>query len=218
MARKKVRPFEFVSCMELREMLGRRARDEQELVEALEDVPQESIYYHTHSFFLRHKYMAGVFPNDFATWVAIQVRDKALGEQLSIIDPFDYKDMEVLREELITIIDRHLSRIPITPKVVYGEAFYFARSTIIEVLTGIISRNLTEFYNALSNVDASAIYFHFFEARRRNKERKNDFTLWMKEQLGMQNLAEKMDFIPYMRSLEVVREKLLGLCKEETSN
>ena len=90
--------------------------------------------------------MAGVFPNDFATWAAIQVRDKALGEQLSIIDPFDYKDMEVLRQELITIIDRHLSRIPITPKVVYGEAFYFARSTIIEVPTGIISRNLTEFY------------------------------------------------------------------------
>ncbi len=71
MARKKVRPFEFVSCMELREMLDRRARDEQELAEAPEEVPQESVYYHTHSFFLRHKYIAGIFPNDYAPRVAL---------------------------------------------------------------------------------------------------------------------------------------------------
>jgi len=76
---------------------------------------------------------------------------------------------------------------------------------------------LTEFYNALASVGAGAIYFHFFEARKRGKERKNDFTVWVKEQLGMENLAEKMDFIPYMYSLEGVRKKLLGLCKQEIS-
>ena len=46
-------PFAFVGCIELREILGRRARDERELMEELEQVPAESIYYHTDSVFLR---------------------------------------------------------------------------------------------------------------------------------------------------------------------
>ena len=87
MTKEKVeRPFLFVGCWELREMLGRSARDEQQLLEAIEEVPSDSIYYHTHSFFLRHKYIAGPYPNDFATWAAIQVRDRVLGEKLGIHD------------------------------------------------------------------------------------------------------------------------------------
>ena len=36
-------PFSFVGCWELREMLGRSARDEQQLLEALEEIPLDSI-------------------------------------------------------------------------------------------------------------------------------------------------------------------------------
>jgi uncharacterized protein DUF5752 len=39
-------PFHFVSCMELRESLGKRAQDLQRLLEIIEEVPAESIYYH----------------------------------------------------------------------------------------------------------------------------------------------------------------------------
>jgi hypothetical protein len=62
------RPFTFVGCLELREILGRRARDERELMEGLEQVPAGSIYYHTHSIFLRHPRIGGGHPNDFANW------------------------------------------------------------------------------------------------------------------------------------------------------
>ena len=41
--------FQFMACWELREMLGRRANDVQELLEALEEIPLDSIYFHTHS-------------------------------------------------------------------------------------------------------------------------------------------------------------------------
>ncbi|MDO9350753.1 MAG: DUF5752 family protein, partial [Deltaproteobacteria bacterium] len=75
-------PFFFTGCWELREMVGRSARDEQQLLEAIEEIPVDSLFYHTHSFFLRHLYIAGPYPNDFATWVAIQVRDRVLGEKL----------------------------------------------------------------------------------------------------------------------------------------
>ena len=37
-------PFRFVSCMELREVLGKRAMDEHRLLELIEEVPADSIY------------------------------------------------------------------------------------------------------------------------------------------------------------------------------
>jgi hypothetical protein len=43
-------PFLFTGCWELRQMLGRSARDERQLLEAIEEVPLDSIYYHTHGF------------------------------------------------------------------------------------------------------------------------------------------------------------------------
>lgn len=74
------RPFTFVGCLELREILGRRARDERELMEELDQIPAASVYYHTQSIFLRHPRIAGAYPNDFANWVASQIRDQVLGD------------------------------------------------------------------------------------------------------------------------------------------
>ena len=65
------RPFLFMACSELRQTLGEEADDEKRLVELLETVPLDSIYFHTHSYFLRHSYVERVYPNDFAQWVAM---------------------------------------------------------------------------------------------------------------------------------------------------
>src|SRR5262249_61325695 len=100
-------PFHFLGCWELREMLGRRVYDERELLEQLEEIPLDSVYYHTHTCLLRQR-MQGGYPNDFATWAAIQVRDRVLGEKLGIIDPQDVPDLEGLRVEVVSLIDDHL--------------------------------------------------------------------------------------------------------------
>jgi len=63
-------PFEFLQCLELREMLGRSAWDARELLAGIEDAPAESIIYHTRSYFLRSRYLAAPYPSDFATWAA----------------------------------------------------------------------------------------------------------------------------------------------------
>ena len=76
------RPFLFMACAELRQTLGEEADDEKRLVELLETVPLDSIYFHTHSYFLRHSYVERMYPNDFAQWVAMEVRDHVLGERL----------------------------------------------------------------------------------------------------------------------------------------
>ena len=53
-----MKEFHFMCCIEIKELLGKRADDEQELLELIEEVPIDSIYYHTHSYFLRHFHIA----------------------------------------------------------------------------------------------------------------------------------------------------------------
>ncbi len=205
----------FVGCVELREILGKKAENEKELAELLDEVPLDAIYYHTHSYFLRHQFVAGLYPNDFATWVALQVRDRVLGERLAAVDPFEFDGLEPLREELVSIIDDHLSRMPLVPGVILGEPFYFMQSRIIEVPTGHTASTLGEFRNALADVDASAIYYHMFEARIRLGRKENDFSIWIREHLGLPELARRVLAInPYLGSLERLRSRLLVLCDQ----
>jgi len=208
-------PFLFTGCWELREMLGRSARDEQQLVEAIEEIPLDSVYYHTHSFFLRHKYIVGPYPNDFATWAAIQVRDRVLGEKLGILDPYDFENLEAVRAEIVTIIEEHLSQLQIIPRAIYGEPFYFMQSRIIEVPTDLEARTLTEFREILATVDVSVVYYHTFEAMDRLGRKKGDFALWVGDQLALPELAKKISTLdPYMTSLESVRTRIIRLCDE----
>ncbi len=208
-------PFSFVGCWELREMLGRSARDEQQLLEVLEEIPLDSIYYHTLSFFLRHKYIAGPYPNDFATWAAIQVRDRVLGEKLAVLDPYDFENLEFLRAEIVTIIEEHLSELQIIPRAIYGEPFHFMQSRIVQAPTGLTARTLTEFREILANVDISVIYYHTFEAVLRLGRRNGDFALWIEGQLGLPELAQKISKLdPYMTSLETIRHRMIKLCDE----
>jgi hypothetical protein len=206
-------PFAFVGCTELVEILGAKADDELQLMHLLEEVPVDSIYYHTHAYFLRHQYLMGPYPNDFATWAATQVRDRMLGERLGVIDPYDFDTLEDLREALVTVVEDHLSKIQVIPRVEYGTPFYFMQSRLVEVPTDITARTLREFRDGLAAVDASALYFHFYAARIRQDQRQGDFTLWVEGELRMPALAQQLRRIdPYMFSLEQVRSRLVEIC------
>jgi len=211
-----MKEFHFMGCIEIKELLGKKADDEQELLELIEEVPIDSIYYHTHSYFLRHFHITGPYPNDFANWAAIQVRDRILGEKLAVVTPSGSKNLEDIRSELIELIDSHLSSIKIVPSVAYGQPFYFMQSRIIEIPTGDIASNLPDFYETIKTVDASAIYNHVFEARLRDRKGRSDFAIWLDEVLGLKELSDKIEMLDcYMYSLESLRAKLIDLCGQE---
>ena len=206
-------PFHFLGCWELREMLGRRAYDERELLEHLEEVPLDSIYFHTHSCFLRERTLLNAYPNDFATWAAIQVRDRVLGEKLGIVDPQDVPDLESLRAEVVSLIDDHLSEVRAVPRVMFGEPFYFMQSRVLEIPTGVKVRTLREFRDALEAVDAAVVYLHVVESRGRKGRRRNDFAAWIEDQLGLQDLAAAVGRLnPFPFGLEALRRHLITLC------
>ncbi|NGZ96466.1 MAG: hypothetical protein CV089_10125 [Nitrospira sp. WS110] len=208
--------FRFLGCSEIQEILGKQAEDERTLAELLEEVPLDSIYFHTHSFFLRHRFIERTYPNDFAEWVGEQVRDHVLAERLSVVDPFEYPSLEALREELISLIDDHLSGLATVPRAGFGAPFYFSRSRILEVPTGLEVRTLREFRAAISDVDVSVIYFHVFESHLRLQREENDFSAWIRHGLKLTELADRMRALnPYLGSLERLRSNLLNMCDDQ---
>jgi len=208
--------FEFTGCIEIKELLGKKADDLLKLLELIEEVPTDSIYYHMYSYFLRHRYLTEPYPNDFANWASVQVRDRVLGEQLASVTSGRFKSLEDIRLELVDIIDTHLSAIRTIPFIGYGQPFYFMKSEIIEIPTGVRVSTFGEFKTALKSVDVSAIYNHVFEARLRIRKGRSDFAIWLEEALGKQELARKIELIDsYMYSLEGLRNKIVELCERE---
>jgi hypothetical protein len=216
MMKKKQYPFKFIACTEVRELLGLHADNEVQLMEMLEDIPPDSIYYHMHSYFLRHVYLAGPYPNDFANWAAVQLRDRVLGEKLAAVTISPQKSIEDIRLEVIEVIDSHLCKTKTNPSATYGSPFHFMKSEIVEIPLQKEARNLSEFTDILRDIHASAIYYHIFEARIRVRRGRNDFSTWLGDIRGLRDLAdriEKIDF--YMHSLEGLRAGILKLCHEE---
>jgi hypothetical protein len=101
------------------------------------------------------------------------------------------------------------------PRVAVGQPFDFLQSHVVELPVGLSAQSLVEFRDALAQVDTSAIYFHLFEARVRQGRQENDFSNWLRRDLGLGDLADRVRRInPYVGSLERVRSRLLMLVDE----
>ena len=206
-------PFRFVGCVEIREVLGRKAADVEQLLTCIETVPLDSIYYHTHSYFLRYEHGPTLFPSDFATWAAISVRDRVLSERLGLIDPFEFRDLEALRGQIVSTIDEHLKSLWSVPRLAHGAPFEFVSSHIIEVDLEVSANSLDEFRDRLATVDRSALFNHICEAKIRKGRRSGDFIIWIgsEEGLKMPDLANRLGGIqPLGLTLEGIRSQMLG--------
>jgi len=205
-------PFVFAGCVELRQALDVHALDERELLDRLRDVPIDSIFFHTHGYFLRHRPFTTAWGNDFARWAAVEVRDQVLAERLAVVDPFAFDALEDLREELTMIIDSHLRSLGAVVRLPFTRGFHFQQSHIVEVPLGPPVTTLREFREGLATVDASAIYLHMVSARALRGRGAGDFAEWLRTSLGLPALADRIARLDaYLTTLERVRGRLLSL-------
>jgi hypothetical protein len=203
-------PFVFSGCSQLLEILGPRARDERELMEMLERAPAGAVYFHTHRRFGVDPRVLGPYANDFADWVAFPIGDVKLAERLSVVDPFKFQTLDGLREEIVSILHQHISTLPLVPRVVFGEPFFFAQAHVVEVPTAFAAASLDEFQHALKQVDPSAVYFHGIHARVSRGVPDGDVGRWIRQELGLTALADEIGRInPYLGGLEELRDRML---------
>lgn len=210
-----LKPFEFKQCITILKSTGKKAKNLRELRDRIPDVSDESIFCHTYQYFLKEKRVLE-YTNDFAQWTGEILNESILAEQLSNIDPYAFKSISNLREEIVGVMDEYLENFPKTRAALSGDEFYFNESITMISPVGIQAKNLAEFLMAIKYVDLEAIYFHFYEARIRPPEEVDDFSNWFEDALDKKELAHKARSIdPFMHSLEATRQRIIELVEKE---
>ncbi len=206
-----MKPYEMTTFADLREILNRRARGEQDLLEQVEEVDAASLYYHTHSYYIRGKYAHDRYPNDFATWIAEDVRDAVLSERLAVIDLFQLGTAERVREELIAILEGHLDDLKFSPRALFGEPFEFIRVNVVPLPAGRSVSSVADLRSALHDATADTLCWHFFHDAFGKERRTGSIVSWVAEELRRPKLAAALAAInPYRLSLETLRSALVA--------
>jgi hypothetical protein len=205
--------FEFKQCVIIIKSTGKKAKGLREFRDALAVVSEGSIFHHTYQYLLKGHILE--YTNDFAQWAGAGLEESALSEQLSNIDPYNFSNTETLRKELLRVVDGYLEVFPEPRDAMPGDEFFFNETITLVFQAGMWARNLAEFLMAIKYIDASSLYYHFFDARRRFEGKSNDFSKWFEEEMGKKDLAEKLRFIdPFMHSLEGIRERITAALEE----
>ena len=208
-------PFLFKSQLSLVELTGLKAGDLSELLFHVKAVPESSIYYHTHHFLQQHQFLTPEPPNDFAYWVANVLQEDAMGERLAAIDTVRFNTLGALRDAVVKAVEKYLEANPPSRKAPPGEEFHFMKCVLFTVPTPYVARDLKEFLECLKHVSVGCLYNHIFEGRLRPPLGVNDFSNWLKNDLGQAELAKQVDRLdPYTYTMEGLREKIMHLVKK----
>ncbi|MDI6890958.1 MAG: DUF5752 family protein [Thermodesulfovibrionales bacterium] len=209
-----IEPFEFRQCISILKSTGRKAKNLRQLRDVMAVASDECIFHHTYQYFLKGHTLE--YTNDFAHWAGESLEERALSEHLSNIDPYDFKDINDLRNELLDVIDDHLERFPEPREAMPGDEFYFNETVTLIFPVGIRAKNLAEFLMAIKYIDAGSIYYHFYEARIRLGSGIDDFSRWIEDAFGKKELVEKIRTIdPFMHNLEGIKEHIAEVVEEE---
>lgn len=205
-------PFRFCTQVSLVELTGLKAASLSELRDHLRTVPGSVVYYHTHHFLKQHHFLSPEPPNDFAWWIAQALNDDRLSERLAAVDTVRFPTLRALREQLLALIETHMSREGPGLRAPAGEEFHFMKSRSFVIQTPYIVETLAEFIEAVKRVSIHSLYHHVFESRLRLERGTNDFSHWLEIELGEGALARAIARLdPYTQTLEGLRMKILRL-------
>lgn len=195
---------------------GRRAFTLTELRNHIRDVSIDCIYHHFWGGLLGVSFEESEFNNDFAIWCRKHLHEPALGEQLSVIDPVEHKDLEDLRLEVLDVIDSRLDESDASHFLRAARPFDFLRSLLVIFDTGKKVIQPEELPSVLPELATGSIFYHFIDARRRLEDGSDDFRFWLSGfGKGYDSLCRQLGGIdPFFSSLSQVQEELIQVCKQ----
>lgn len=188
---------------------GVRARSLIELRDRLVSIHPNSIYFHFWGGRLRTSFEHREYHNDFSSWVNRHLHDEILAERLELINPKEYSNMELLRAELIELIDDRLDEREIIPWVRTEEQFHFLQSKIIVFQTQHTLMHPRDLTLIVPHLTPSSLFYHFIDAARRTPHHSDDFTAWLMnyEEEHRELIREIQKIDPYLISLADLKDK-----------
>ncbi len=175
-----MKPFGIKDCaLAIRMADVRQALNLRELYDRISVCSVDSLYHHFCETTLRPSFDDPEFRNDFAVWSHYALKDDILAEQLGVLNPYDYKELEDLRRVVLDVIDDRLSSLTYFPWAKQGQAFEFLQAHTVVFDTGKIIENPEDLPTAIGQMTTSSLYYHYLEARRRVEDKRDDFTAWL---------------------------------------
>ncbi len=203
-------PFKFYTRLTLPQLTGLYALSLKELLEGLKTACDSIVYYHTHHYLIQHHYIVPDSPNDFAYWITHRLGENLLGEEIASINMFDCDTMMDYKNKLIKTISGFISKNTRTRRVEMNERFNFMKAVTFVMSTGKEAFTLREFYEILKNITVFSIYYHFFESHYRLSSGLDDFSIWIKDQLKLPELSDKISKLdPYSMTMDNLTEQII---------
>jgi hypothetical protein len=204
------KPFHFYTRLHLKELTGLKAVNLSEMVTILKSAPDSVIYYHTHHFLEEHQYLTPEPANDFALWVDDSLSEHVLSEKLANIDTFAYSSLDELKSAIVSAIEKYIVDNPGLSLVPGENEFHFLKSNSVVFPTPYFASDLREFVEVLRKITIDSLYYHVFESRLRLQKGSNDFSVWIRDSFGEQDLADKIDsLVPYTSTIEAMRSFII---------
>jgi hypothetical protein len=205
--------FQFFSEFNMPILLGKKAKNINELIAGMKAVPDASIYYHTHRFLKQHHFLIPELPNDFAYWLRTVLNLRELGEIVSSINIVECENIEQLRNKLIVVFENFKFKDAFSVNCAPGYEFQFMSCRTVVFKLPLKAQNLKEFEKIFESVSIYTFYYHLFESRLRRGKKTDDFSDWF-GLIGEIELAEKVSSLdPYTMTLEELRKKILSFIK-----
>ena len=203
-------PFRFMAASTLTRITGRQASTLLQLLDGIRHCDDASIFHHTFQSLEQHHFLTEGFSNDFAQWALAACNEPQLGERLTSLAINHYETLVEVRADLVKTLEAHLSRSPAAASRQAFEVFHFCEALTVAVPTAYAARTLAEFCAALRQVSVHTVHYHFVTARLRQPLTVNDFSFWVEDNLGLRELADRIDRIDiYTNTLDGVRQRIL---------
>lgn len=213
--RKPAKPFYFNTSEHLVRIERDRALTLPELLQALRECPEGSIFQHTFRTLQEHHFIRQGFSNDFAHWSLSACHEPVLAEQLASVDVREFTSIAGLRARMVDIVEQFLEEYPRAASRPAHEPFYFCAADLIVLPTPFVPDSLPKFIDGLRQVSVHSIHHHFIEARLRLRRMSNDFSQWLEAELGLKETAQAIERIDiYTNTMEGVRQQIIRIVQQ----
>jgi len=194
------------------ELTGKRARDLPELLAAIKEIDESSIFNHVYHALLDSHFLPIGYPNDFAHWIIDALHEPVLAERLANLDLREFQDIESLREGIVRIIEDYMAMYDVSRRADVGQEFYFIRCISVTFPTRYVVTNMNEALETIKEIDLDSIFYYFIASRLLGGEHYKELSRWIRGN-NSHGLMEKLDNLyPYgFVNMDALRNEIIRI-------
>ncbi|WP_455393160.1 DUF5752 family protein [[Eubacterium] cellulosolvens] len=211
----KVEPFKFYYESGITSYTTVKADSITSLFKGIEKVSESSIFYHLHHSYFRMHFTTADYMNDFARWIWVNIGDKSISEKIAIINPFLFDSIKACRKQLLKSLKEYIGGGELFPRVSRDREFYFIELKSFIHPTGYEANNLKEFIKGIERISISGLFYHLIDSRIRVGRQTNDFSQWLKNELGEHEKAEEISKLNlFSLNLWDIRNEIISILEK----